>query len=96
MLENEQYDAAVEKLTASDFFDMSVNVPDGHATVEIKSKIYGLSIEVVALQKANAMLIAWLELILSTEKAALNPKPISTGPTPRKHRSARHPQSTRH
>ena len=96
LLENKLYDAAAEKLTSSSFLDMSVNVPDGHARAKITSEVYDLRIEVVAKDKANAMLLAWLELILSIEKAALSPEPILTGPTPRKHRSARHPQSTRH
>lgn len=96
LLENKLYDAAAGKLTASSFLDIFVNVPDGHASVEIKSEVYDLRIEAVAKDKANAMLIAWVELILNTEKAALNQEPILTGPVPRKRRSAPHPQSTWH
>lgn len=96
LLEKKQYDAAADILTASDFFDISINVPNGQAVVQITTEIYDLSVAVTACDTASAMLIAWLEIILKIEKAALEVDASSTDPTLRIFRSAQHRPSTQH
>lgn len=96
LLEKKQYYAAADILTASDFFDISANIADGHAVVQITTEIYVLNVEVTARDTTTAMLIAWIEIILNIEKAALDIDASSTDPTLRIFQSAQHRRSTQH
>ena len=96
LLEIEHYDEAIELLVKSEVFDISINVPDGHAVARIASALFNLKVEVVARDKVTASLTAWIEIILGLEKAALDQEINLTGPAQRRVRSERRRLSTRH
>ncbi|WP_202131654.1 hypothetical protein [Aurantiacibacter rhizosphaerae] len=96
LLEHERYRDAAERIASSDFFDLTVNVPDGHAVVKVSCPIFSSEAEAVATEASTTILLAWLRIMLEIQKGAQGQSGLLGGPALHTPQSERHRRSTPH